>query len=48
MSRVIEVLGLLLFFGCGSALDSMSVIPVLGTLAGMAILVIGYQMEVRR
>lgn len=48
MARVIEVLGLVLFFVCGSALDSASAIPMVGTLAGMAILVIGYQMEVWR
>lgn len=48
MARVVEVFGLVLFFACGSALDSESVLPMIGTLIGMAVLVLGYQMEVRR
>ena len=47
MSTVIEVLGFVIVAVMGSAMDSASIIPTIGVIAGMAVMVAGYQLERR-
>ena len=45
MSTAIEVLGFIIVLVMGSAIDSASAIPVVGVLAGLAVMVAGYGLE---
>ena len=47
MCTVIEVLGFITVLVMGSAIDSASAIPVVGVLAGLAVMVAGYGLERR-
>ena len=47
MSTVIEVLGFVIVAVMGSAMDSASIIPMVGVIAGLAVMVAGYQLERR-
>lgn len=47
MSTVIEVMGFITVLVMGSAIDSASAIPVVGVLAGLAVMVAGYGLERR-
>lgn len=47
MSTAIEVLGFVIVAVMGSAMDSASIIPMVGVIAGMAVMVAGYQLERR-
>ena len=47
MSTVIEVMGFITVLVMGSAIDSASAIPMVGVLAGLAVMVAGYGLERR-
>lgn len=47
MSTVVEVLGFITVLVMGSAMDSASVIPMVGVIAGMTVMVAGYGLERR-
>ena len=47
MSTVVEVLGFIIVAVMGSAMDSASVIPTIGVIAGMTVMVAGYGLERR-
>ena len=47
MATVIEVIGFGIVLVMGSAMDSMSIIPTVGVLVGMAVMVAGYGLERR-
>ena len=47
MATAIEIVGFGIVLVMGSAMDSMSMIPTVGVLVGMAVMVAGYGLERR-